>query len=255
MKLLIISDLHLSDNDCYSVFGWSQEEFIEKLETTCILYGIDKIILNGDIFELCRYKLKDIIQTNKKILNYLSSAGAIFIRGNHDYKVHWWLDHYDIINSKGYKIHIEHGHKADFFGNNKIGRFLSNTFLKIVKRLINLSPVYTMFFRALEREEELLHPQWYCGYSYLRFAHRLHRRHDIVVLGHTHKTEAHKSYQKDRLKLYLNSGTCTFNRFQGIVLDTESLLYDVIRLNGSISLEVPKNNPFYFSSAKKELYL
>jgi predicted phosphodiesterase len=90
--------------------------------------------------------------------------------------------------------------------------------------------------KILERVDEINHiPRKYNSYKYLKYALRLLRRYDVVILGHTHKLEAHKTYFLNKKKIYLNCGSCSLGRFQGIILDTESLEYELINLKANQS--------------------
>ncbi len=82
-------------------------------------------MLNGDTFDLYKYSYNEIAETNTKIIEYFTQKGFILIRGNHDVWVKHTLDHYQITNSMGKTIHIEHGHKADFLNGTRLGRFLA----------------------------------------------------------------------------------------------------------------------------------
>jgi predicted phosphodiesterase len=240
MNLLILSDLHLSNNDSFSAFGWDETEFLEKLDTVCTLYSVDQIILNGDIFELCKYRLLDVVKTNIRLLTYFSNNGAFFIRGNHDYNGSQ-REYFCLTNGSGQKIHIEHGHKADFFGGTVFGRFLNDTIFKIMKIFSRFSFTQNLYFNILRRSEGLNHKRKYDSYNYLNRAHKLLETHDMVILSHTHYMEEHWSFDHFKPKIYLNSGTCSMGRFQGIVLNTETLQYEMIR---DFSTEwSPKSSP------------
>jgi len=129
---------------------------------------------------------------------------------------------------KGQKIYIEHGHKADIINGTKIGRFIGKSFFKVLRICANLPFTLRFYFNRLQKNEELREVRTYKYYKYLRYALNLLKKYDVIILGHTHKMEAHKTYSMDEKKLYINTGACTFGRFQGIVLDTESLDYQAI---------------------------
>jgi predicted phosphodiesterase len=243
MNILVLSDLHLSNNDHFSASGWNEDAFLRKLDLICTMYGVEKIVLNGDILELCKYTWHEIVRSNSRILSYFAANAAVFLRGNHDYRADDGLDHFRIINSRGQSIHIEHGHKADFFGGTKIGRYLNDLLFRGLKFLFGLAPVRSLYFGILHREEGIVGQRKYNSYDYLRYALGLLAKHDVVILGHTHEIEAHQSYQGSKLKLYLNTGTCTFGRLQGIVLDTESLRYELIRVDADQEFLSGNKNP------------
>jgi predicted phosphodiesterase len=241
MNILVLSDLHLSNHDHFSAFGWNEDDFLRKLDLVCTMYGVDRIVLNGDILELCKYGWHEIVKSNGRLLGYFAANDTVYLRGNHDFRAEDGLDHYTIVNSSGQSIHFEHGHKADFFGGTKIGRFLNDALFRGLKFLFGLSPVRTLYFGILHREEGIVGQRKYNSYDYLRYALGLLERHDLVILGHTHEIEAHQSYKGSKSKLYLNCGTCTFGRFQGIVLDSETLRYELIRLQQD-DIPTPREN-------------
>jgi predicted phosphodiesterase len=243
MNILVLSDLHLSNHDHFSAFGWKVDDFLRQLDLICTMYCVDRIVLNGDILDLCKYDWHEIVKSNGRLLGYLAANDSVCLRGNHDFRAEEGLDHYRITNSRGQSIHIEHGHKADFFGGTKFGRFLNDAMFRGLKFLFALPPVRALYFNILHREEGLIGQRKYNSYDYLRYALGLLAEHDVVILGHTHEIEAHQSYRGSKLKLYLNCGTCTFGRFQGIVLDTESLQYDLIRVDQH--REIPESDVRY----------
>ena len=65
----------------------------------------------------------------------------------------------------------------------------------------------------------------------MKYALRLLKTYDVVIMGHTHKMEAHKTYYLQNKKRYLNSGTCSHGRFQAIFLDTETLKHETIKIS------------------------
>ena len=62
---------------------------------------------------------------------------------------------------------------------------------------------------------------------------------DVVIFGHTHKIETHKTYYLNSKKIYLNSGSCSHGRFQAVTLDTETLFYDTIKIAKQTSEVIP----------------
>jgi metallophosphoesterase superfamily enzyme len=86
-------------------------DLIMHIEGIRDIHSIDKVILNGDVFELIKYSLEDIKKANPILVTYFSDNEFIFIRGNHDIVNEFALDYFDITNSRGQTIHIEHGRK------------------------------------------------------------------------------------------------------------------------------------------------
>jgi len=243
MNVLVISDIHINNGGKLGVFGWKLKKFIKKIEKIRRKYSIKKIILNGDIYDLYQHSFEDIAENNKKIIDYFKDPIFVYIKGNHDARVEFGLDSYQIQNSKGKIIHFEHGHNADFLNGTRIGRFIGKigfTFLKIILRnkfLLNF------YFRYIEHNDQINRiPKKYDSYKYLKYALGLLRLYDVVIMGHTHKLETHKTYYMHKKKRYLNSGSCTLGRFQGIILNTETLKFKIIKYNNRKENEKQKED-------------
>lgn len=231
MNILIISDLHIGSNGNFDNFSWDTGRFIKKVEKIKIKYNVDKLILNGDIFDLYQYSFEDIRANKKQLIDYLINENNIYIRGNHDIFNDFAVDHYKIINSKGKTIYIEHGHNADFLNGTNLGRFISIVGYKLLKAISSYRFVMKAYNRAVEKNDMVDRvPKKYNSIQYLSYALRLLKSYDVVVLGHTHKIESHKTYFLTRKKLYINCGTCSLGRFQGVIIDTETLKYETIKI-------------------------
>lgn len=232
MNILVISDLHLGNGDEFGTFGWQVSDFIRTLENIRKENQIQQVILNGDIFELYKYTLNDVKSHNKELLEYFKKNNFIFIRGNHDFLNREARDFYLIENSEGKKIFIEHGHQAKMFFGLPIGSFFARLGFTVLGKLTMFKFFLKIYFKVLEFEEELNRiPRKYNSYGYLKYALRLLRKYDVVILGHTHKIETHHTYFLNQKKRYLNCGSCSLGRFQAVVLDTETLKYDTIKEN------------------------
>ncbi len=231
MNILVISDLHICNGDHFGAFQWEPREFMRVLDTIRERYSIQKVILNGDIYELYKYRFQEIEKYNRELMEYFKGDDFVYIKGNHDYISGSGRNSFLMENSQGKKIYIEHGHRADFFNGTRIGQFISVVLVKFLKLMVIARTIKQMYFSILERTEEIHEVRKYNSYRYLKYALKLLKRYDVVVLGHTHKIEAHKTYHLNSKKRYLNCGTCSLGRFQGIVLDTESLRYETIKLD------------------------
>jgi len=231
MRLLVISDLHICNGDSFGTFGWSDKDFIKVLKKIIKKNKVDQVILNGDIYELYKYEYEDIKKQHKDIIKYFKKLKCIYICGNHDFLCDHGVTHYTIENTQGQKIHIEHGHKADFMNGTLLGRFIVYLFFKFMKFAMRFQCIHRIYFGFMEKDEELVSPRRYDSYKYLRYAMKLLKEYDVVILGHTHRIEAHKTYRMHHKKRYLNSGSCSFGRFQGVLLDTESLRYETFKLD------------------------
>lgn len=232
MKFLIISDLHIGVEDNFGIFGWKSKDFIDFLEDYRLVHNIDKIVLNGDTFELYKYSMKDIIKANKEIYGYLQRDHFIHLEGNHDFIDGKGRDHFVYRNSQGKTIYIEHGHNAEFFSGTRLGRFLCTASLNLVRFLVAFKPLLNIYFKIIEYDDQVNRiPRKYDSYKYLRYGLKLLKHYDTVVLGHTHKLEYHKTYYINSKKRYFNSGTCSLGRFQGVLLDSETLEYDLVKIS------------------------
>lgn len=231
MKLLVVSDLHIAANEALGTFGWNQDDFFRKMESVRKFHAIDRVILNGDIFDLYKSDYEEIAATHRRLIDYFNGIKAVFIRGNHDKALPFGQEFFGVINSRNEKIYIEHGHRGDFTNGTKPGRFAVRMVYKFLKLAARLPLTRALYFNYLAHDEGFKgHGQYNC-YKYLRHALRLLRKYDVVILGHTHKIEVHNTFLRDRNKLYFNCGSCSFGRFQGIVLNTETLKHTTIRFD------------------------
>jgi len=237
MKILVISDLHIGNNDHFETFGWGCDEFIEALEMIRFKEKIDKIVLNGDIFELYKYSFNEVYNNNKKLIDYLTSEFFVLLKGNHDAICGLGKDNYTIENSEGKRIYIEHGHSADFMNGTRFGRKIQTFVFNCLRKLSKYKWVQNLYFKIIEFDEAINRiPKKYDSYKYLKYALKLLKTYDFVVLGHTHKIEAHKTYYLSNKKVYVNSGSCSLGRFQGVIVDTETMKYETLKYKNSNAL-------------------
>lgn len=230
MNILIISDLHIDTGDKFGTFQWNELELIDALENMRDVYSLDKIIFNGDTFELLKYRFSDIKKANPALMRYFRNRNFVFIRGNHDAGIKSGKKYYQITNSNGQTIHIEHGHRADWFDGSIMGQAISKFGFSLLKKLSNSSSMMNVYMKIVALGDQINHiPKKYNTLKYLTYALRLLKEHDVVILSHTHKLESHHTYYLNKKKRYLNSGSCSLGRFQGIVLDTETLRYELIK--------------------------
>lgn len=232
MNILILSDLHIDTNDHFGTFQWDEMELIMQLEGIRDIHNIQKVIFNGDVFELLKYTYDDVSKANPILMRYFRDNDFIFIKGNHDIVSQFGLDHYNITNSHGQIIHIEHGHKADWLNGTRFGRAIGKLGLSLLKRMSHHKSLMDIYFRIVAFEDQINHiPKSYNTIKYLTYALKLLKEFDVVILGHTHKLESHHTYYLNKKKRYLNSGSCSMGRFQGIIMDTETLKYELIKEN------------------------
>jgi predicted phosphodiesterase len=232
MKLMILSDLHIGNGNGFDTFGWDPQSFIRHLDHLRNRHSIEKVVLNGDVFELFKYSIREIEKNHTELISYFDRTGCVYIKGNHDLLSERSIDGLTITNSSGQKIRIEHGHNADFLNGTPFGRFLCRVGLKLLQSVVSISFFRNLYFKLVELDDEVNHiPRKYNSLKYLQYAMRLLSTYDVVVLGHTHKIEAHKTYYLNHKKRYLNTGSCSLGRFQAVTLDTETLEYDTIKVS------------------------
>jgi predicted phosphodiesterase len=230
MNILVLSDLHIDTSDNFGTFQWDEMELILLIEDLRNTYNIEKVVFNGDVFELLKYRMEDLRRANPVLMRYFDSNDFVFIKGNHDLIVADSLDFYQIKNTKGQIIHIEHGHRADWFNGSRLGRLIGKTGLSLLKKISHFELPMKIYFRIVAIEDQINHiPKNYNTLKYLTYALKLLRKFDVVILAHTHKLESHHTYYLNKKKRYLNCGTCSLGRFQGIIMDTETLEYDLIK--------------------------
>jgi predicted phosphodiesterase len=230
MTILIFSDLHIDTGDTFGTFQWNEKDLICQIEKIRRSFSVDKIILNGDIFELLKYRYEAIEKANSGLIKYLAQKDFIYIKGNHDVLNRYGFNHYQITNSHGQTIHIEHGHQADWFNGSKFGQTISKIGFSLLKTLSGSKTLMDIYLRIVSYKDDInTIPKKYNRIKYLSYALRLLKEHDVVILGHTHKLESHHTYYLNKKKRYLNCGSCSMGRFQAILLDTERLQYEMIK--------------------------
>jgi len=245
MNILVISDLHLGIYAKGDIFGWDSEEFLENLKEICDRNKIGKIFLNGDIFELYKYRLEDIEKKHKKLLTFFRENKAVFIKGNHDAIMDYGVSSHTLINSKGQSIHIEHGHNADLLNGTKLGRFIGIFLMSLLKKLCKFDLVNRIYLTIVKFDDEIERiPRKYNSYKYLNYALKLLKKHDVLIMGHTHKMEVHKTWYFNSKKKYLNCGSCSMGRLHGIILDTETLWYETVKIEQNRLFEMEEEKSF-----------
>ena len=230
MNILILSDLHIEKGDNFGLFQWDDDEFISCIEKARELYSVNKIILNGDIFELLKYSFREIRKARPVLIRYLLNNDFIILKGNHDILSTLGKEYYRITNSHGQVIHIEHGHNADWFNGNLLGRAFGKFLFLLLRKMSESRYIMELYFNIVKRIDEInIIPKKYNTLNYLTYALKMLKECDVVILGHTHKLESHHTYYMNRKKRYINCGSCSLGRFQGIILNTETLAYELIK--------------------------
>lgn len=214
----LISDLHLGD-------GGRADNFRQSHASRSLLGFLDmvaqkgqRLIINGDLFELWKFDLIDCLRAYGPILvklHQLANQGVeiVYILGNHDLELRYFqpmlrfvVERWDLSN----QLHIEHGHKFD--------RDTGRTW-KIRQAVVWLVAWAERWFdrnidlrldRALQRyhifQPKTPASRHYKG-TYIEYEHeveKLLKKHRLVILGHTHKPML--KYLTNG-GIYANSGT------------------------------------------------
>lgn len=232
MKLLILSDFHIGTTHQFSSFGWKPDDLMQMIDYVVADNEIDKVILNGDVYELYQYQYQAVAESYPQLIAYFNKPIFFYIRGNHDALNEFGATEWNHTNSKGELIHIEHGHNADFMNGTALGRMLGRLFFHALKSIMKHPKLLKLYFDFMNQYEDIDRiPRKQNTFKYLSYALKLLKKYDVVIMGHTHKLESHKTYYLNQKKRYLNSGSCTLGRFQGILFDTESLKYETIKMS------------------------
>lgn len=230
MNIMVISDLHMCNKDHFGVFDWNEDEFISLTELYMKQYKIDLLFLNGDVFEMYKYRYKHIAKSYSRLIEFFNRKDVILLRGNHDSLYRDSHDEFNIISSEHKWVHIEHGHNADFMNGNPVMRFVQRfTFraLRVLTRNKLILKIYHKFLSYTENKD--IDRRKRHSAKYLQYALSLSSDFDVVILGHAHELRKHTYYINGRKKYYFCTGTCSLGRFQGIILNTETLEHKIIK--------------------------
>ncbi|TCO04012.1 metallophosphoesterase [Natronoflexus pectinivorans] len=237
MNILVIADLHIGNNDFFETFGWNADEFIESMELVIKKAKIDKVVLNGDIFELYKYTYKEICQTQHKLITYFKNPKFVMLQGNHDAINGKARENLTITNEDGKTIFIEHGHSVDFMNGSRIGRKIQTFLHTILRHIIKFKWAHKTYFKILEFDDAINRvPRKYNSYKYLKHALKLLKVYDMVIMGHTHKLEAYKTYYLQNKKQYINCGSCSMGRFQGVIVNTNKMIVETLKFKNKAAL-------------------
>lgn len=227
MKIVVISDLHIGHSKETHQLGHTDQKFKEFLIYLETIY--DKIILLGDIFEielenfLPDYKTYELC--NKKhetITSKFKSNKYIYIFGNHDLVAEKYgaLERYEL-EYNNIKYLFLHGHQFDHICHKKQPRlvFLGSWCLKLglknLYRWITEHLSCTWFSVHLENAK----------FQDRAIAYAKKNGWDRIITGHSHDP---KILKEDNF-YFMNSGTCTYNRFCYLHMDLDNKEYDIIK--------------------------
>lgn len=204
MKIAVISDTHLGSKYDKSLFRYLQN----------IIENHDKILILGDFWESYQITLEQFIKSPwNKLFKMLKNKKAIYIWGNHDYKINDRLV-YNFCNMycesytlkwKGQVLNFEHGHK--YYSETKDQKYkirLLPTF--ITKNLLKING-----FEQHNRNEANDYIESLSQNKPLRDADKNNRMKygrkepDVwLITGHTHRPEI------DYVHKYINTGFISY---------------------------------------------
>jgi predicted phosphodiesterase len=220
MKIIIISDCHLTDS--------FEEEKFNFLES--IISKNDLVIINGDFWDKYLCDFDDFVESPwKKLFPLLKSKKTVYILGNHDKKE--WTDdrinlfsdkqveNYDIKNGR-YNLHIEHGNRAapavdEMFPWIPKNRLTVNLFIYFREK-IPLRIYEKVLFNYYQRQNNRMKLWWKKNRQNIMTEHRSKKNRQantILICGHSHKAEI------DLPEGYLNSGFIRFGYGQYLMLE------------------------------------
>lgn len=163
MRILIISDVHLG-----APYFKNKDKLLYLLSSK----SWNKIILNGDTYELLGNKSLETIQKeNKELVEFFNRPNVARLSGNHDPNAQ---QEYILDLPNGKKVIVTHGHKYDKSLTSsfsvKLNIFFYNLLGFEIRRL--LKP-----FRSYKKSVEMLVKEVKC---------------DILVIGHSHDPYVNK---------------------------------------------------------------
>lgn len=238
MKIAILSDLHIKEPSFGNKFLFTDDEFSDRLNV--LLQSFDKIILNGDIFELWKtvlplYKYQKYEYLNikkhfpKSCNTIFNSNKIILLQGNHDNRLitlskefpelkkvkNWHIE----TNSKDEIFSFWHGH-LDFF--NRIfpysGFFftwISGIFERIFSRgskdYLGIAKIFKKPF--FKNSVQIKH-----------FVKHIDMYDNIVFVGngHTHYEEQKVFIHNNKERIFLNTGFYNKKEQDIYWIDTET---------------------------------
>ena len=213
MKYLVISDLHLGAGDHADLFLTDDDgKHVHRDRDDQLLAWLDsvkydKLIVNGDAYELWQNKMRHIKKAHPKLVERFNDA--IILIGNHDYRI-FGKSEFEIELSNTKKVLVTHGFQNDPSMTSpwtRVGNWCLGQIQKYIPgSFIWLEDKFSVFDKKLINK----------AYEY---ADLKLRTYDFVVFGHTHVFEV--LYYNDRKGYYFNSGSCRFGKFMGVVIDTE----------------------------------
>lgn len=207
-SVLVISDLHLGDGSKSDDFAYRNYSKVKTdLPAFINKYNPTHLILAGDVEELWQHHKSDVKNEYKELLSYFDSKNTIRLRGNHDL-----LKKYDesckVTLPSGKTMFIAHGHQNDRYMKNifvKMGVF----FVGLIEKLFpNVEALYNTFSNK-DVSKTVIYK------NTLKYANECLKKHDYVILGHTHDLR--------QMVNYYNCGTCQHGSTEGIFVQGDTI--------------------------------
>lgn len=225
MKILAISDLHICADKSFDKFQWVDSEFIKKIERYRSLYKIDFVVIAGDIYEMYFFDEKEIKEKNAYLYSFIENTPWIVcLKGNHDRLT--GNDDKVVFD----KVYFEHGHKGDIYGI-PIVNVIVDSLHKVLdffnRHIPILKKIYISKYRKYMEDYEGEGAK--DSLRVLKRALKLLEKYDMIVMGHTHIQQTLNFNFKSNKKIYVNTGTCSNHRFEGAIIDTETLSVELIK--------------------------
>lgn len=207
MKILVISDLHLTP---YDKNHKKQDEDLSKFLLE-YLEKVDKIVFNGDTFEMlhCIWNEERLFKKMKKafpkaISIIKNNSNISIVEGNHDLNLKRYLGKYTtekyFISDKKHCIYFEHGHLVDnFYKKNILLKFSS-----FITRFLFTIDVILFGRRLTNKWLDFVRKKRIETGDYKLYAKKILNGCDGCVLSHTHIPQIHIEANG---KFYLNTGT------------------------------------------------
>ncbi len=247
MKILDVGCLHLGAGKKADDFGDNDKNFYKFV---CSQWP-DLLILGGDILDSWQEKEKDIRKAhpfffkefidNKLLLVRPAEVGnetklckVILINGNHDMEF-WKRDSWSTKTNSRKKILFAHGHQGDKLMTNWFIRRWQWLMGKTVERIWGDVDNPDLWWKPNNKNRADKNAE--------KYARKMLKKYDIVVLAHTHKTKelsvaTFSIGDKSHQKIYYNAGTCQHygriikgkhKKFTGVSVDTETDKTELVR--------------------------
>jgi UDP-2,3-diacylglucosamine pyrophosphatase LpxH len=210
MRIAVISDLHIGDDD-FSAAGFA--EFLDHLEREH-----DEIILLGDVFEcyfpvlpwrgLAEYDRLDRLY--RDITHRFRSSQYTILSGNHDMVVRRarGIPSKTTRGQHGYRVLLSHGHENQAAFKNTLKTRSVELYMWLAYRLKRLGfPALYHFSYRMDYERNMKDG----GAAQVEAARDLVRRgyYDVVIFGHTHVA---RHVELRGGGTYINTGDCIRRR-------------------------------------------